>query len=193
MDRIIIATLVVIATVALGAWWRLRSHSSGPATAVAADSGATMYLTMRRRVLESRPDEIGLAGVAGLEQTWAAVMEMGMDRGATVTVVSFIEGSASIYTSTGGGFIGGGSKPAIRDAAVAFVNVGREVQPTLSASDDVALPRTGETVFYIRKGNQRYRASTSTADLESGPHALAPLWAAAQNVITQYRLDSERR
>ena len=190
MERILIAT-IVIATAALGAWWRLRSPSAVPATRRAADSVATVYRTMRGRVLESKPAEIGLDGFAGLEEAWAAVMEMGMNHGATVTVASLVDGSASIYTSTGGGFIGGGSKPAIRDAAVAFVSAAREVQPTLTASDDVALPRPGETVFYIRKGSQRYRAATATADLESGPHPLAPLWIAAQNVITQYRLDSE--
>jgi hypothetical protein len=43
-------------------------------------------------------------------------MDGGVDNG-TVTVVAFSDGTASVYLSIGGGFIGGKSHEAVRKAA----------------------------------------------------------------------------
>lgn len=119
-------------------------------------------------------------------------MDINDGRGYTYTTVAMADGSASIYLSTGGGFIGGGQQhEAIRKAAMNFVRVAASYRPQMAVVKTFPLPGDGETTFYLLTDSGVYSALAQTDLLGAKEHPLAPLFAAGQEVITQYRLTQQ--
>jgi len=109
---------------------------------------------------------------------------------ATATIVAFSDGHASIYLSTGGGFIGGGeSHESVRNAAKRMVAVAVECQPHTYATSEYPLPqKQSEMLFYLLTDSGIFTASASKEDLSNHHHSLSKLHDAAQGIITEYRL-----
>ena len=125
-------------------------------------------------------------------EPWAAIMEMAYG-GATVTVAAFEDGTASIYLSSGGGFLGGGTEEKIRAAGKAFIASADKFISQMTLTDAFPEPRLGETIFYVRTDVGTFMAKEPKEELVKGRNVLSPLFAAAQEVITQYRLWDEVR
>ena len=71
-------------------------------------------------------------------------MDWGVEHG-TATVVAFSDGSASVYLSNGGGFLGGGeSHESVRKAAQKMVSIAAEFQPQTIETKTYPLPQRGE-------------------------------------------------
>jgi hypothetical protein len=128
---------------------------------------------------------LGISDI-GPSQGYAALMDMGMQKG-TATVVSFLNGEASIYLSTGGGMIGGGQQPTVNRAAKDFVRIASSGLSGMKHDSDMRLPEPGQVFFYVLTSEGVFSASASDAELASGSSALTPIYAAAQDVISAYR------
>jgi hypothetical protein len=113
-------------------------------------------------------------------------METGYDTG-TATVVAFGDGNASLYTSTGGGFIGGAGHQVIRTAAQSMVTTAAQFQPQATQTTTFPLPQAGETRFYLLTDMGVFTVSALEQDLGEQRHPWAPLFSAGQDIITQYR------
>src|SRR5436305_12772026 len=74
---------------------------------------------LRWRILHADPTELGFWGSSGRD-VWGAVMDMAFP-GGVASLVSLEDGSTSLYTSTGGGVIGGGAQPPVVEATQAFL------------------------------------------------------------------------
>ena len=74
------------------------------------------YNDLRGQVFTATPEQIGLTNTDD-ERPYAIVMDMGMEEG-TATLVSIIDGNASMYLSSGGGIIGGYGHENCRKAAL---------------------------------------------------------------------------
>jgi hypothetical protein len=147
------------------------------------------YQGLRAQALEVDPSKIGI-DPSGAD-AWGVIMDMGTP-GGTATVVAFADGSASIYLSNGGGFIGGEGNQ-IEAAARAFVSAAAAVLPSLTASSSFALPAPGRIAFHVRTPEGVRSAEAAEQDLAPpAQHALSALFAAGQGVITQYRLARPR-
>jgi hypothetical protein len=109
---------------------------------------------------------------------------------ATATVVAFSNGHASIYLSTGGGFIGGGkSHESLRIAAKKMVAVAGVCQPHTHPTSEYPLPqKQDEVLFYLLTDSGIFTADALKEDLSNYHHPLWQLHDAAQGVITEYRL-----
>jgi hypothetical protein len=113
-------------------------------------------------------------------------MDWGLGSG-TATVVAFSDGTASVYLSSGGGFIGGGqSNEAVRKAAKEMVAVAGECRSQTHATTIYPLPQNGEVRFYLLTDRGVFSASAPEQELRSNRHPLSRLGEAAQNVITRY-------
>jgi hypothetical protein len=109
----------------------------------------------------------------------------------TVTVLAAADGTASIYLSSGGGYIGGGQKyPAIRDAALQAVRLATDLISRFNPTESLNLPGADEVFFYLKTSKGVRLAIAREADLKSGQGPLAALGAVMQEVITQYRMNS---
>jgi hypothetical protein len=111
----------------------------------------------------------------------------------TATIAAFADGTTSIYISNGGGFIGGGQKyPSVHDAGQKLIAVAHKLQPTMQKTQQYPLPEKGEVIFYMVTGNGVYTVHALQSECTKRTHPLYELFAAGDDVITQYRLNSQK-
>lgn len=147
-------------------------HKADPAT----------YSMLRRHALESRLPRIPPRAIQSV------LMDFHVDHG-TVTVVASADGSASLYLSSGGGFLGGSQRfPAIREAALHAVALAAALQCHFVTTETSALPPLGDVTFYVTTGVGVRMAVASQARLRAAADPLAGLGGAMQKIVTEYRL-----
>ena len=78
------------------------------------------YVGLRNLILRSSREKLNLSATSRPPEPWGVVMDLDVSRG-TATVTYLSDGNASIYVSSGGGYLGGVGKPAINEAAKNFV------------------------------------------------------------------------
>jgi hypothetical protein len=168
--------------------FRRRRHHQRPAR----DDPHDSYTGLRGQLLAADPAELGLAPSARLPRVWAALMELGMDRG-TASLITVADGTTSLYLSTGGGIIGGGEHQAVARAAAAFLDAVEAHLELLQPVDALPLPPAGAVRFSVLTYVSPRSAEAKESELASGHHVLTPLFVAGHEIITQLRLIEQRR
>jgi hypothetical protein len=214
VSALTLVTAGLIVAVIVAAWVYSRRRALGPTTAPAAETpqggetglaappvepaGARVerrehyYVALRHQALHRSRVELGLTKPFEATKPWGVLMET-TDEEASVTVFALSDGNASIYLSTGGGFIGGAGHEAVRHAAFNMVRVAGALVPLLSPTESFPLPNLGGTIFYLRTEAGMLTGVAMEDELRQRRHPLAPLYFAGQDVITQYRLVSEKQ
>ncbi len=122
----------------------------------------------------------------------AVFMDWNLGNG-TATVLAAADGSASVYLSSGGGYIGGGQKfPAIRNAALRAIQIAASQLSHFKSTETIDLPPAGDVFFYLTTGSGLLLAIAKEAGLSAETDPLAPLGSMMQEIITQYRLNFPR-
>lgn len=152
-----------------------------------------MYGELRGKALASSRKAFGLPPGTSPTEAWGVLMDVGFREGGSFTTVALMDGNASIYLSSGGGFIGGYTHETVNKAARAMVAAAAKYQPEMRVTAAYPLPTGGETIFYVLTDAGVYTASASEQDLGEQTHPLYPLFYAGQEVITQYRLIQQAR
>ncbi|HEU5401966.1 MAG TPA: hypothetical protein VFU86_11450 [Terriglobales bacterium] len=153
-------------------------------------SPETVYQGLRNMVLCGTRERFGLPPTSSPAEPWGAVMDWGVPSG-TATVMALSDGSASIYLSGGGGYLGGQNQEPVRRAAQQAIEVAREYPPHMQKATDYILPVTGEIIFYLMTDSGVLTASEKEMELRKPEHPLAKLGNAMQNIVTQYRILEE--
>jgi hypothetical protein len=136
-------------------------------------------------ILEGSRDKFNLPDPPTPVSPWGVAMDWEVGN-AVATVVALSDGTASIYLSGGGGYIGGGqSHEQIRNAAKKAVAIAAEA--VAQGASDYPLPHSGEVTFWLLTDKGVLSASGSQQELSAHRHRLSPLGDAMQDVITQYR------
>lgn len=147
---------------------------------------------LRRLVLSTAPADLGLTVDADPERVYGVLMETGYDA-AVVTIVSLIDGTTSMYISTGGGTIGAGEHEPVAEATRAFVAMAQLFVGQTEPAAAFALPDLGRVRFQLLTVGGGRTAEAAEDDLGFGRHALSPLFHAGQDVLTEIRLLSEQQ
>jgi hypothetical protein len=145
------------------------------------------YLDLHNRALRTPRAELGFFPAATPSQPWAVIMDWGVENG-LATVVAFSDGTASIYTGSGGGSIGGQAHESIRHAAHTAVNLAAEILPRAHMTNYFPLPKRGKVFFYFRTNSGVFTARAREKPLREQRHPLSPLANAMHDVVTEYRL-----
>jgi hypothetical protein len=192
----IAVTVVVLAAIAT---FFLLTRSRGQAStdgktepAKTKSDPKEVYLGLRNSMLQGSRSKFNLAAASSPTEPWGVAMDWGVEKG-TVTVVALSDGSASVYFSTGGGYIGGGGQEPIRKAAKKAVDAARSVQASTRAATAFPLPQRGGVIFYLLTDKGAFAANTTEAEVSAGSHPFRELGDAMQGVITQYRLWDEQQ
>jgi hypothetical protein len=115
------------------------------------------------------------------------LMDWHVDKG-TVTVTASANGAASVYLSSGGGFIGGSEKiPSIREAALHAVSLATSLRFHFVPTETTPLPSLGDVTFYMTTGQEVCRAVAPESKLRAGADPLAALGGAMQRIVREYR------
>jgi hypothetical protein len=139
------------------------------------------YLGLRQRALSCRKSDV-YPGVSGPAGPWSVVMDACLPRG-VATVVAVADGSASLYLSTGGGYLGGGQTSSVRELARTCVEEAGKLLAEMRPALELSLPPLGETVFYCLTEEGLLSARTRGETLAAGGHALSGLFAHFQALI----------
>jgi hypothetical protein len=143
---------------------------------------------LRERLLTSSAEELGLSGKDAKAKVYGILMEIGFSSGAS-TVVSIGDGTASLYTSTGGGVLGGYSA---RKEAKRFVAQAAKHLAGMKSTKSFPYPQAGRIKFYVLTREGVYTDEADENQLVGGQHALSPLFFAGNDVLTGLRIASER-
>ena len=180
--------LVIVAWIILRIREQIRSTPAEPHP----QSALSTWFGLRDMALQASRSKLSLAPATSPSEPFGVVMETGLDTG-TATVVGFADGSASIYLSSGGGFIGGHGQQPIRRAAQNFVVTARNFQPYMHATSEFPVADAGRTIFYVLTDEGAYTDSALTEELAEGNHKLSSLFNAGQEIVTRYRMWDESR
>jgi hypothetical protein len=145
---------------------------------------AEIYMGLRGQVLGLPAVEV--VGLPEERQLLAAVMDMALGD-AVATLVGVADGSTSMYFSTGGGVIGAGQHDAVRTATERWLESCIASAEPFAPVVDPPLPEPEmiQLILVTRVGLAHALAREDDLNPE---HPLWPVYAAAQEVITQIRL-----
>jgi len=143
---------------------------------------------LRDRLLTSSPKEIGLSGKDAKAKVWGVLMEVGIPKG-IATLVSLRDGTVSLYTSTGGGILGGYSA---RKEGKRFVLEAEKHLASMKPEKSFPYAEVGRMKFYVLTQEGVYTAEADEKEVLSEQHALLPLFLAGNEVLTVLRIANER-
>jgi hypothetical protein len=149
------------------------------------------YMALRGRMFELTPEEMGLV-LSAEERCYAIIMDMGLGD-ATATLVSIIDGNASMYLSTGGGIIGGYAHESVSKAATDFVSMGQDYFSRMNPVDSFPLPEGENVIFYILTNRGKYSIEEKLQKMENRSSEWAQLFYEGNKVITELRLTTEKK
>lgn len=140
---------------------------------------------LRSRALTVRSVDIGIPSTTGV---WGVVMDTTLDNGGWFTAVSFADGTASLYLSTGGGVIGGGFHDDVKAAAVEAAETATLLIEHFSPTTPLAPPAAGTIRLYVKTGDRLLVSKeASQTDLAERRDALSDLFYAMHGVIAALR------
>jgi hypothetical protein len=142
--------------------------------------------TMRQRLLAGSAGEFGIAPVG---QIWGVLMEMGFAEG-WASLVALADGTASLYTSSGGGVIGGGMHAKVKQAAIELCQHAAPLG-NLPRVTEFPSPGPQRVRFYLLTLDGVRGAEEPESTLAAGGHRLSALFLAGHAVITQLRVVAE--
>jgi hypothetical protein len=149
-----------------------------------------VYLRLREHMLTSTLPNFEPSAVQKVLMDWHVT-----NGAATVLAGTDATGSiydASVYLSSGGGYLGGGrSYPEVREAAIHAVQLAKRMVHLFAKSDSLGLPGREDVAFFITTSDGIYSIVVKETELRNGRSPMAPLGAAMQAIITGYRLRQE--
>ena len=149
------------------------------------------YAKLREHALNALPYMVNAGTDLPGDHVYGVLAEWPIN-GAVMTVTAFQNGDSSLYLSTGQMFIGGAGRPSIAAAAKRLVDEGQRMCGQAERTQDVSIARAGEWSFYLHTPNGRLRHVEPEPALQSGASPWSQVFSAAQELITQWRLQQGR-
>ena len=141
---------------------------------------------LRARLLALDPFTAGISPTPRLPTVWGGMMEVGLEAGAA-TVVMLANGTTSLYTSAGGGVLGGGEHGHVRALTERFLAKLERRAALLAPDHGNELPAAGVTVLRALTYRGRVAAAATHEELGGGDHLLSSAFFAGHEVITALR------
>lgn len=140
-----------------------------------------VYLRLRENALKPRPSHLPEDAIQVILMDWHVP-------NGTFTVLAAVDGTASLYLSSGGGRLGGGQRHARLNQqakqAVALTQVMlAEFRPTAT----YPLPVPGSVSFYAATSSEMYVAVALEEDLKFAMSPLRALATLMHAIVTSYR------
>jgi len=142
----------------------------------------SIYMGLREQALQFRLRNFDQNAVHAVLMDWFV-------GSGTATTVAIADGTASVYLSNGGGFIGGSqTNLAIREAAAQAIKLATSLEPAFTATGPTGLPKPGEVFFYLTTNAGIFVAKAAEDKLRAGTDKLTNLGNAMQAIITAYQM-----
>jgi hypothetical protein len=153
---------------------------------------SNVFADLRAKYFALSRADVSVPAPPNVTEPWGVVMEVAYPE-ATVTTVTFADGTVSVLRSSGGGFFGGGDEP-VQDAGREFLRLAQLCQPRMTLTTDFPAPSIGHVVFYVRTDSGVYTASASEEDLRARNHSLFQFYCAGLRILHEYlRLQKQQQ
>jgi hypothetical protein len=147
------------------------------------------YMDMRKMALTVTAEQLGFQIPEDSIKVYGIITDLDMN-GGTATVVTYLTGDASIYLSSGGGFIGAGQHESVKKVTKEFVDNGHLISFKGKQYENTDLPTNGNANFYFLSNARNTKITESIAKMKSGESEFSKLFADLYNVMTEIRLKS---
>ena len=140
---------------------------------------------LREQAFSVEPAQLGLDRGSGYS-VWALIMETGYEE-AVASLVTFRDGTTSLYFSNGGGVIGAGQHQSVQQASRAWLDMAETQLAHFAPMATHPLPAVGRVRLYARTFDGLLHAEAAEDDLGEGRLPLSPLFHAGHRVLTEIR------
>jgi len=144
------------------------------------------YIGLRTQAMNATYEQLGIS-LKNDNDIYGMIMDWNMGD-VIVTVVAFRTGDASVYLSSGQGFIGGHAHDTIVRAARKFIAKGPSYLAQAVHATSTAPANKNKIGFYILTKSGRYYIEDTSDKIENNQSKLTDLFSAANEVISEYRL-----
>jgi len=186
--RLLIGLLILIASIGLYACKGVLQGNDKVKETKLTDNP---YLELRNQAFIITPEQLKLE-LDNDNDIYGIVMDWNMGN-AIATVISFKTGDASVYLSTGQAFIGGYAHETIIDAAKQFVIVGEKYLSIATKTENKEPTNEKKVDFYFLTKSGRYFIEEDLVKIDNNTSDLLELFEAGNQVITEYRLMTEKK
>lgn len=152
------------------------------------DKQENPYEGLREQALSVTSEMIGLKTTENDKNNtvYGVIIDWNTNTG-IATIAAYKTGDASIYFSTGGGFIGGIGQPTVVDASKSLVEFSNKVLNSSALTKDISLPEKGNVKFFLLTNNGKFSHEETYSSLENSNSDWSSLFNYANNLITAYR------
>jgi len=147
------------------------------------------YEGLRNMAFTVSPDTLGLTLSKEKTEVYGVIMDWEMG-GAIATTIAYMTGDASMYTSTGGGVIGGGQHQNVNSAAKQLIKVAQTYLDKAVKIVTTPLPQTDNVKFYLLTNKGIYVGQEAMSNFENNSSKWLGLFEQANIVLTELRKTS---
>ena len=141
---------------------------------------------LRQMVLGTTAKDLGLAASPQFPRVFGVVMDWPV--GAQIaSVVALADGTASLYTTSTFGIIGGQAHESVRKAGRAFIGVAERYFEDATRTTSHPYPAEGKIAFYLLCYDGTRVLGAALEPTQAGSSKHAALFGAGQEVLTQLR------
>jgi hypothetical protein len=155
-------------------------------------SGAEVMHELRIKILTASASEIGLKPTQDYPRVYTALMDWPLGTN-IISVYGSCTGDASIYTTSTFGVLGGVGHETVRNAAHQFVKSAEMHYDDAVTTKDFPYPKPGHIYFYLVCFDGIRMIDADEESLRTGKSKFSDLGNAAQNLIGQLRMVSEKK
>ncbi len=147
---------------------------------------------LRTKFLGTSAASLGLKPTPEFPRVFGVAMDWAIGE-QTATIAALCDGSASLYTTSTFGIIGGGGREAVRVAAWNLVQSADAFYDDGVPATEFEYPPADSVYFFLRTYEGVRALSADVAAIQSGASPYTGLFAAGQAVLTELRKVTEQR
>ena len=150
------------------------------------------YNGLRELALSATPKQVGITASEHPDAIYGVIMDWDFGNG-MATLVSFQDGTTSMYLSSGGGIIGGGGHDNVKNEVAKFISLAQTYLDKATKTDTTPLPDKGCVKFYLLTSKGKFVAQEKISDIENETSKWFPFFEEGNKVITELRSTTEKK
>jgi hypothetical protein len=142
---------------------------------------------LRQTFLATTAAQVGASPTSEFPYVYGVAMDWPVGE-LTATVISASDGTASLYTTSSFGIIGGGYHAEVSKAALRLVSLANRCVGDASPTSDYPYPAPGKVRFYFLTYDGVRTIETGLEPIKAGSSPFRALYLAGHDVVTELRL-----
>jgi hypothetical protein len=147
---------------------------------------------LRLMMLTTSPKEIEISPSAEFPRVYGVLMDWPIPQSITATVVAASDGTASLYTTSSFGILGGQNHESVRTAAKKFVKGADRFYDAAKPTKEYSYPAADRVRFYLLTFDGVRVIDTDFASINNHTSKYVELFSLGQDVLTELRQISEK-